>query len=220
MANLSNSSPGFSAGYAISVCSRTVWARQKLLTQLAEYSEIFWISQCWGQRLTWTPPFPIFVAIPSVVLKHLHGSCCLNYMLCLMIGWERTLCRIYQFSGALKYTCIEKIKTKHLQQALEFFKDKWVHTNVRNINPKYHYNPPQKDPIPTALTNRDFCPLLNVDGQWWFLHRMRHWWKVMNCGSICRKVTTIRWSLSYHYHYIRLVIGTKSPFCHSDWLVG
>lgn len=33
----------------------------------------------------------------------------------------------------------------------------------------------------------------------------------MNCGSICRKVTTIRWSLSYHYDYIWLVTVTKSP---------
>lgn len=37
----------------------------------------------------------------------------------------------------------------------------------------------------------------------------------MNCGSICRKVTKIRWSLSYHYNYIWLVTITKSPF--SKW---
>lgn len=89
----------------------------------------------------WALPLLIFVAIPSVVLRHVHGSCCINHMLCLMTEWEPRL-SIYQFPGALKYTCIEKIKRKHLQQALEFFKDKWVYTNVRNINPKYHYTPP------------------------------------------------------------------------------
>lgn len=36
----------------------------------------------------------------------------------------------------------------------------------------------------------------------------------MNCGSICRKVTKIRWSLSY-YNYVWLVSITKGPF--SKW---
>lgn len=33
----------------------------------------------------------------------------------------------------------------------------------------------------------------------------------MNCGSICHKVTKIRWSLSYHYNYIWLLLSQRAP---------
>lgn len=98
----------------------------------------------------WALPLPIFVTILNVVLRHLHGSCCINHMLCLMIGWEPTLCRIYQFSGALKYTCIEKIKNKTFATSLRIFRRQMGIHKREEYKPQVPLYPPLKRSHPNC----------------------------------------------------------------------